>query len=103
MADPTLDAEIAGQKLKYSGPLNTLVTVLTFCLVLLLGYILWAHQSDTKDASAAFVGALKEQTKAMVEGTAVAREQNCLLKFEQKDRPANADFCAQVSGVRIPR
>lgn len=100
MNDPTLDAEIGGQKLKYSGPVNTLFTVLTFFVVGLLAYGLYTHDQNSKETALAFVGALKEQTAAMKDGTAVAREQNCLLKFSQEQRQVNAEFCKQITGSR---
>ena len=97
---PELDAEIGGQKLKYSGPINTLFTVLTFFVVGLIAYGLYIHDQNSKETALAFVGALKEQTIAMKEQTAVGREQNCLLKFDPKDRSSNASFCEQISGSR---
>lgn len=105
MADvEEVSAEIAGQKLSLkSVALNTLTTVATLIGVIVICMFLWQHQQETKEAGAAFVSALKEQTIAYKEGTATQREQNCLLKFKQEERQQNADFCRQISGVDRPR
>ena len=84
-----LDAEIGGQKFKYSGPVNTLFTVLGFVVSCLIAYVLWTHTGDTKDATRELVGALKEQTSTM-------RESNCLQTYRGPEEQKGA-FCKQVS------
>jgi hypothetical protein len=79
---------------------------ITICLTL-VGFMLWDHKEDSKVAQAAFLStikevstantiALKELTVSQKEGTAAQKEQNCLLRFVQADRQANADFCKQM-------
>lgn len=76
-----LDAQIAGQKLNIkNAPINTLATVATLIIVCLIAYVLFTHQQDTREAGAAFVGAVKEQTTAVKEQTMALREQNCLAR-----------------------
>lgn len=92
--------KVAGQEINVKNvkSLNTAATLVTLCLVLLIGYAFFLHTEETKTASAAFVGALKEQTTAIREQTAAQREQTCIMKFDQRERPNNADFCKQISG-----
>lgn len=89
-ADVELD--IAGQKVNFKNikSLNTGATLATLILVSVLGYAFYVHAGETKDQSKELVSALKEMTQA-------AREQNCLMRFDQKDRQANADFCKQIA------
>src|SRR5712671_1316489 len=76
---------------------NTAATVLILIVTSLIAYGLYVHDQNSKETANAFVGALKEQTVAMREGTSVAREQNCLLKFSPEQRQANAEFCKQIT------
>lgn len=84
-----LDAEIGGQKLKYSGPVNTLVTVLGFVVTCLIGWVLFTHSAETKEASNALVSALKDQTQAL-------RENNCLQTYRGPEEQKQS-FCKQVT------
>ena len=91
-----LAAKIGGQEVSLKGvSINTIATVLTLLLVILVGYVLYAHQQDTRDASVAFVGALKEQTVAIKEQTVVAREQNCLISMPAAQR--DPELCRRLS------
>ena len=93
-----LSGEIVGQKFSLkSVALNTLATVVTLMGVVVISILLWQHQIDAKEAGKGFVEALKEQTVAMRESTQVGREQNCLLRFDQKERQSNAEFCRQIT------
>lgn len=93
-----LDAEIAGQKISLKNvSINTIATVVTLIGVSLLIYVAYTHQQDSRDSQASFILVIKEQTGAIKESTSIQREQNCLLRFDQKDRQANADFCKQIS------
>lgn len=91
-----LDAEIGGQKFKYNGPINTLATIATLVLVILCLYVLWSHQQDARDASSAFVSAVKEQTTVQREQTVVMREANCLQSY-QGPGDGKATFCKQIA------
>lgn len=99
-----VDVSIMGNR--FSGknlPVNTMATVAT--LVILCACATWAfaaftaHTEETKAGTVALVGALKEQTIAIREQTGAQREQTCLARFAERDRPANADWCKQVSGA----
>lgn len=106
-AEPTADIEasIGNKKLSMkSVELNTFVTLLILLISasILVGgalggwvivQLLEAHRVEAKEAGAAFVGAVKEQTQATKEQTSMQRERNCIEKFEVKDRPANAEWC----------
>ena len=93
-----VSADIAGQKISIKSiALNTLATVATLIGVVVISVLLWQHETETRETGKDFVAALKEQTIAMKESTAVGKEQNCLLKFDQKDRLQNADFCKQIT------
>lgn len=87
-----LDAQIAGQRLTLkNAPVNTILTVATFVLVILIAYVLYGHQQDARDANAAFVSAVKEQTGAVKEQTIALREQNCL------QRRVDPETCRQLA------
>lgn len=73
-----------------SANLNTLATVVTLVLSGILLYVVITHTVDARDASKAFVEALKEQTTAQ-------REQNCLMRYESRERSERAEFCRQIS------
>lgn len=96
MADETagngadVAVEIAGQKvnLRNVKSLNTLATVATLIIVCVMGYVLYAHAGDTKDASKELTMALKEMTQA-------AREQNCLISMPQDRR--DPELCRRIS------
>jgi hypothetical protein len=92
-----LDATIAGQKLSLRNvSLNTLATVLTLLIVILIAYVLYTHQQDAKEASAGFVTAIKEQTIVQREQTVVMREANCLQGY-QGPPDGKASFCKTIS------
>lgn len=101
--EESLDAEVSTPWGKVGGKNLAINTLLTLAIG---GGMIWLvmnsmnHNQDTKEASAAFVAALKEQTVAYREGTAAQREQNCLLKFKQEERQLNENFCKQISGVQ---
>lgn len=82
-----LSAKVAGQELNLKGvSLNTIATVATLVAVGVLLYIAFAHAQDSRDASSAFVGAIKEQTTAIKEATQVQREGNCLLVVKDAEQ-----------------
>lgn len=92
-----LSADIAGQKLTLkNAPINTIATVATMVLVVLCLYVLWSHQQDARDASAAFVTAIREQTSVQKEQTVVMREANCLQSY-QGPGDGKANFCKQIA------
>lgn len=84
-----LDADIAGQKLKFNGPVNTLFTVLTFIGVSLVAYVTWNHAADAKSQASELSIALRDQTQAL-------RENNCLQGYRGPD-DSKAAFCKQVT------
>ena len=63
----------------------------------LMVYMLFEHKTDARDASKQFEGVVKEMVIAQKEMVYAQREQNCLLRFEQKDRTDRSEFCARVS------
>jgi uncharacterized membrane protein len=90
-AEQEVSADTAIGKFQFKGSsLNTLSAVATLIVVCMIGYVLYAHAGDTKETNRELVGAIREMAQAN-------REQNCLLRFDQKDRQSNADFCRQLS------
>ena len=69
----------------------------TLAAVFIIGALLWNHLQDTNKDTAAFVAALHDQTVAVKEQTVAAREQTCLMRFDQNERPKNAEFCKTIS------
>lgn len=95
--EQTVDLQLAGQKVKISGhDVNLIVTVLSAIGIALLVWIAVGHQQDAREASAAFVAAIKEQTIAQREQITVMREANCLQSY-QGPAPEKASFCKQVT------
>lgn len=89
VSEVAVDAKNLTASIK-SVSINTLLTVL--CAIG-IGVLVWqgyTHSQDSRDASAAFVAAIKEQTTAIKEQTAVQREANCLVIFKD---PAN---CSRI-------
>lgn len=92
-----LSAEVAGQKLSLkSVALNTLATVATLILVVVIAVLLHQHQQDAKVTGEAFVSAVKEQTGAIKEQTSALRENTCIAAY-QGPASERASFCKQVS------
>lgn len=87
-----VDVTVAGQsvKLKNIKSVNTIVTLLSFALLAVCAYFLWNHATDTKEAAKDLSVAMKEMAQA-------AREQTCIMRFEQHERKNQADFCRQIS------
>ena len=98
-----IGVEVAGQKVNVKNvkSLNTIATVATLvvCAVgFAVGYqMLTAHAQDARDMGKEFSHAIREQTQAVKEQTVAQRERNCLERFEQKDRPAQVEFCKSIS------
>ena len=91
MEEQELSADTPLGKYAFKGTsLNTVATVLTMILVALVAYVGYGHAGDTKETNKELVAAIREMAQAN-------REQNCLLRFDQKDRQSNADFCKQIS------
>lgn len=90
-AQQELSADTAIGKFAFKGSsLNTLATVATLVVACVIAYVGYGHAADTKDTNKELVGAIREMAQAN-------REQNCLMRFDQKDRQSNADFCKQIS------
>jgi hypothetical protein len=98
-ADVAVEGFGAKVNVKNVKSLNTGLTLISAAAGLFAVYLLMMHNVDAKEASRAFVTVLEEQTVALRDGTAATREQTCLLRFDQKDRQSNTEFCRTVSGV----
>lgn len=90
-----VDLKFAGQevKLKNVKSLNTILTLIAAGAASFCVYLVFQHQAEAKEAGISFVGALKEQTRAIQEQTAVQREGNCLLVFKDSEQ------CRRIAGV----
>lgn len=91
-AGADLAVEAFGSKINVKNvkSLNTILTLVAAGAACFCVYILTQHQVEAKEGSKDLSMALKEVAQA-------AREQTCIMRFEQKDRQSNADFCKQVS------
>lgn len=94
-AGADIEVEVAGQKVNVKNvkSLNTILTLVAAGAACFGVYLTHAHTMEAKEAGAAFVGALKEQTKAIQEQTAVQREGNCLQVFKDPEQ------CRRIAGV----
>lgn len=105
VADETVTAEVKTPWGSLGGKnlaLNTFLTAIGVAILVALGMFSWFiwqslenHRVEAKEAAQLYVGAMKEQTVATKELAVAQREQNCLLQFEQKDRPMQANNCAR--------
>jgi len=94
----SVSAETALGKFSISGAqINTIFTIFGFVLTCLIVWVLFHHQEDARDAAKEFTLAVKELSAAQRESSVIGREQNCLMRFEAKDRAERAEFCKQVS------
>lgn len=91
--------KIAGQEFNVRNvkSLNTGATLFCAGMLILLCYGGYVHTQESKDIGQTFAQALKEQTLAIKEQTQASREQTCIMRFDQKDRQQNADFCKQIA------
>lgn len=86
-----VSADTAIGKFKVSGTnVNNLLTILGFVALCVLLVLTWNHSASAMDARKDLAGAIRELAEA-------GREQNCLLRFEQKDRQANVEFCKRIA------
>ena len=86
-----LTADTALGKFNFKGSsLNTLATVATLIVACLVAFIVYGHSGDSKDTNRELVSAIKEMAQA-------SREQNCLMRFDMRERAERADFCKQIS------
>ena len=90
-AQQELTADTAIGKFAFKGSsLNTLATVATLIVVCIIAYVGYGHAADTKETNKELVSAIREMAQA-------SREQNCLMRFDLRERQQNADFCKQIS------
>jgi hypothetical protein len=88
--------EIAGQKFTLKSlSLNTLLTLIGVVGVVAVSVLMWTHLGESKESSAAMVGALRELTAAQKDQTMVAREQNCLISLPQDRR--DPELCRRIA------
>lgn len=87
-----VDLKLAGQeiRLKNVKSLNTILTLVGAIAACFAVYLLMQHQVEAKEGGKDLAAAMKEVAQA-------AREQTCIMRFEQKDRVQNADFCKQIA------
>ena len=95
--DTTQEIELGAgdKKLRIRG--SDFLTLVGVAVGVLMVYMLYEHRGEARDASKQFEGVVKEMVMAQKEMVHAQREQNCLLRFEQKDRTERSDFCARVS------
>lgn len=96
-----VDAEIAGQKLKISGPnVNLVFTVIGAVAAAFAAYLIFAHSAEAKvearDASQALQKAIESFTAGQKEQTMVLRETTCLMNY-QGPPAEKADFCRRMA------
>lgn len=118
-ADVGVEAFGAKVNVRNVKSLNTMLTGLTTVIVLVLAYIVFAHAADQKTGTQAIVQEIKESNISAArivkdsndnliralhefsanskEQTRVAREQNCLLLFDQSERQRQTENCKRIS------
>lgn len=73
------------------------IAILSMAALILIGYVLYEHKSDTKESAKEFSAAVKEMTSAQRENTAAQRELNCLIAIPQDQREKQAEFCKRIA------
>ena len=73
------------------------IAMLSMAALLLIGYVLYDHKSDTKESAREFSAAVKEMTNAQRENTAAQREMNCLIALPTDQREKQAEFCKRIT------
>lgn len=102
-----------GQKVKAEvKSLNTLATLGTLILCVLIAYVLWTHEQNNVARGASIAASVKEQNTtlkeavsemvtAQREATQTQRQLNCLISIDQAKREAEYtspnSFCNRVS------
>lgn len=96
-----VDAEIAGQKLKVTGPgANLIFTIVGAIASAFAAYLVFTHGAeakvDARDASQALQKAIESFTAGQKEQTMVLRETTCLMNY-QGPPAEKADFCRRMA------
>jgi hypothetical protein len=91
-----LNVSTTGVNIK-NASISTIVSVIGTIGACVAVFLLWQHQMDAKAADVHVISAFKDLTNAIRESTSAQKEQTCMLRFEQKDRQVNAEFCKQMS------
>lgn len=83
-----VDVSIAGQqvKLKNVKSLNTLATVATLIVVVLIGYVIVEHKADAKSNADSLTFVMKDMAQAIREG-------NCINSFPEAERENKVQQC----------
>lgn len=94
-----VELELGGQKVNVRNvkSVNTILTFLSTLGIGVLCYAFWTHLEDSRSAGAAFVGAIKEQTSAIKDGTQAQREATCYQRYAGHSPQERAEFCKTVT------
>lgn len=99
-ADVAVEGFGAKVNVKNVKSINTILTLVAAAAASFGVYLAIQHQADAKETGQSFVGAIKEQTKALQDQTkeiqqqtAVQREGNCLMVFKDPEQ------CRRLTGV----
>ena len=84
-------------KLRWSDLLTSVIGMIVTSGLVLLGYVLYEHKSDTKESFSALVSTLKEMTVIQKENVVANRVMNCLIATDQKDREAKLPTCERLA------
>lgn len=88
-ADVAVNAFGVKANIKNVKSLNTICTIAVLVGVCVVGTVLYAHATETREAGKELVGALKEMTQ-------VVREANCLNTLPPEKRP-DPDYCRRAA------
>lgn len=77
--------------------MSEFIAILCLCLLFLLSYVLWEHKAEAKTDSLNLAAVIQQMAAAQTAMVQATREQTCILRFDQKERQVNADFCKQIS------
>ena len=94
-----VDLQIAGQGFKFRNvkSLNTLATVATLILCILIGYVVFEHKTDARAEGVALAQRDAQLSSAIREMASSNRVLSCLMATKQDDREAKLAQCERMA------
>ncbi len=83
-------------KLKITGGVGSVLLVLTFVGVCLIGYALYQHKAEAASRDGTLTSVLQKLVDAQIEANKIHNETNCLIGY-QGPPTEKQSFCKQVT------
>ena len=94
-----VNLEFGGQKVAFRNvkSLNTLATVATLVVVILIGYVIFEHKTDARAEGVALANRDAQLSQAIREMASSNRVLACLMATKQDDREAKLAQCERIA------